>query len=196
MNFRLTTKNKTTTLIKEMNYTLSRVTLWPETFWSETVCLASVTMAGDTLACNILASDTLASFFASFGGPKGEKKNSKERIQGKNLKKIVTWKKGIFFKFFPMVPLWKFASFGTPKEARKMAKVSLAKGSFSGQHVPAKVSLAKVSFWPKCKSANKRMEKKIDFLTCSCMIYNPIIFFRLKFFDLSLFKCKSPHKLF
>ena len=83
MNFRLTTKNKTTTLIKEMNYTLSRVTLWPETFWSETVCLASVTMAGDTLACNILASDTLASFFASFGGPKGEKKIPKRESKGK-----------------------------------------------------------------------------------------------------------------
>ena len=46
-----------------------------------------------------------------------------------------------FFKFFPMVPLWNlYSPFGTSKEARQF-----------GQSVTlAKMSLTKMSLWPKC----------------------------------------------
>ena len=96
--------------------------------------LASVTLAGDILASDTLARVTLwpvtlwPVFLASFGVPKDEKKI------------IITFQKkrvNSFFKFFPMVPPMNFFShFGSKK---------------TGQSVTlAKVSLIKMSLWPKC----------------------------------------------
>ena len=163
------------------NDTLARVTIWPETLWPEwqfgqNDSLARMTIwpewpfcqrhfcqrhfgRWDSLASVTLAGDTL--------GYQRVNKNSIGGTIGKNLKKIIVnfqKKRVIFFSNFSLwSPLWNFYSpFGTPKEARKtgqsvtLAKVSLAKVSLwpkchSGQSVTlAKVSLAKVSLWPKC----------------------------------------------
>ena len=82
---------------------------------------------------------TLARFFASFGGPKGEK-ISKEGTQGKIFKEMIitSQKKGNF--------LFPYGIFIHPLVPKGMSdqSVTLAKVS------PAKVTLAKLSHHPKC----------------------------------------------
>ena len=145
MNFRLTTINKTTTLIKGLNDTLARMILWPEwpfgqRHFGQRDSLASVNMAGDTLADDTLADNTLA----------------RVTLANDTLVTVILWPEWHFGQVF-------FASFGGPKGEKN-------------------VSLAKVSFWPKCNSANKRMKKKIAFLTCSCRFLHPNYLFQVKKF--------------
>ena len=145
------------------------MSVWPEWYFGQRHfgqrdSLASVTFACDTLAGNILVSDTLASFLASFGGPKGEKKFQRGDPREKFEKNSHHLKKKVFFlKLFPMVYPYGIFNFLTnwPKclWPKCPAKVTLAKLSFrpllSGQMVtlPKCHFLANMSrpkcLWPK-----------------------------------------------
>jgi hypothetical protein len=119
--------------------------------------LASDSLAGDTLANETLARVTFWTVFLLPLGYQRVNKNSIGVTTGKNLKKIIITflkKKGqIFFQIFPNGP--PHGIFIHPlvpqRKQEKLAKVS-----------PAKVTLAKMSFWPKCHSGLSVIQPNYD----------------------------------